>query len=56
MTDIKEIEKSLIKKYRKEIWSPFIKAIKEFDLINEGDKVGVAISVSYTHLTLPTKA
>nr|WP_072536957.1 ATP-binding protein [Anaerococcus mediterraneensis] len=44
MTDIKEIEKSLIKKYRKEIWSPFIKAIKEFKLINEGDKVAVAIS------------
>ena len=44
MTDIREIEKSLIKKYRKEIWSPFIKAIKEFELINEGDKVGVAIS------------
>lgn len=44
MTDIKEIEKSLIKKYRKEIWSPFIKAIKEFKLIEEGDRVGVAIS------------
>ena len=44
MTDIKEIEKSLIKKYRKEIWSPFIKAIKEFELISEGDVVGVAIS------------
>ena len=44
MTDIKEIEKSLIKKYRKELWSPFIKAVKEFNLIEEGDKVGVAIS------------
>lgn len=44
MTDIKEIEKSLIKKYRKELWSPFIRAVKEFELINEGDTVGVAIS------------
>ena len=45
MTDIKEIEKSLIKKYRKELWSPFIKAVKEFNLIEEGDKVGVALSL-----------
>ena len=44
MTELIEIEKALIKKYRKEVWSPFIKAIKEFKLINEGDKVGVAIS------------
>lgn len=39
-----EIEKSLIKKYRKDIWSKFIKAIKEYELIGEGDKVAVAIS------------
>ena len=39
-----DIERSIIKKYRKEIWSPFIKAIKEFELINDGDKVAVAIS------------
>ena len=42
--ELVEIERSLIKKYRKEIWSPFIKAVKEFSLINEGDKVAVAIS------------
>ena len=42
--EIVEIERSIIKKYRKEIWSPFIKAIKEFELINDGDKVAVAIS------------
>lgn len=40
----KEIERLLIKKYRKELWSPFVKAIKEFKLINENDKVAVAIS------------
>lgn len=44
MTDIVEIEKSLIKKYRKKLWGPFVRALKEFELINEGDKVGVAIS------------
>ncbi|MDO5048001.1 MAG: ATP-binding protein [Anaerococcus sp.] len=39
-----EIERSIIKKYRKEIYSPFIRAIKEFSLINEGDRVACAIS------------
>ena len=42
--EIQEIERSLIKKYRKEIWGPFIRAVKEFRLINDGDKVAVAIS------------
>lgn len=40
----KEIERSIIKKYRKTIWSKFIKAIKEFDLIEEDDKIMVCIS------------
>ncbi|HOZ53795.1 MAG TPA: ATP-binding protein [Bacilli bacterium] len=40
----KEIEKSIIKKYRKEIWSQFIKAIKEYKLINDNDKLAVCIS------------
>ncbi len=39
-----EIERSLIKSYRKHIWSKFIKAIKEYELINEGDVVASAIS------------
>ena len=30
-----EIKKSIIKKFRKEIWSKFIKAIKDYDLIKE---------------------
>lgn len=42
--EIVEIERSIIKKYRKEIRSPFIKGIKEFSLINEGDKIACAIS------------
>ena len=40
----KEIEKSIIKKYRKEIWSKFIKAVKEYELIKENDKIMVCIS------------
>lgn len=39
-----EIERSIIKKYRKEIWSKFIKAIKEYKLIEENDKIAVCIS------------
>jgi len=41
---LEEIERSIIKKYRKPIWSKFIKAIKDYNLINEGDRVAVAIS------------
>jgi len=41
---LEEIERSIITKYRKDIWSKFIKAIKEFNLIEDGDKIGIAIS------------
>lgn len=40
----KEIEKSIIKKYRKDIWSKFVRAVKEYELINENDKIMVCIS------------
>ena len=39
-----EIERSIIKTYRKDIWSKFIKAIKDYHLINENDRVMVCIS------------
>ena len=39
-----DIERSIIKTYRKHIWAKFIKAIKEYELIEEGDKIAVAIS------------
>ena len=42
--DYKEIERSIIKKYRKEIWSKFVKAVADYKLINENDKVMVCIS------------
>ena len=41
---LKEIERSIVKRYRKTIWSKFIKAIKEYNLVEEGDKIAVAIS------------
>ena len=36
-------EKSLIKKYRKEIWSQFTKAVRDYELIQEGDRVACCI-------------
>lgn len=39
-----EIERSIIKKYRKTIWNNFIGAIQEYDLIKEGDRIAVCIS------------
>ena len=38
------VERSIIKKYRKQIWNPFIIAMKDYQLVNEGDKVAVCIS------------
>lgn len=38
------IERSIIKKYRKTIWNKFVGAIKEYELISEGDKIAVCIS------------
>ena len=40
----KGIERSLITKFRKPIWRKFTKAIQEYQLIQEGDKVAVCIS------------
>lgn len=42
--NIKDIEKSIIKKFRKEIWSQFVKAIKDYKLITDNDKIAVCIS------------
>ncbi|MGN0295533.1 MAG: ATP-binding protein, partial [Lachnospiraceae bacterium] len=39
-----EIERSIIKKFRKTIWRPFTKALHEYQLIQEGDKIAVCIS------------
>lgn len=38
------IERSLVKKFRKELWVPFISAVKRYELIQAGDKIAVCIS------------
>lgn len=44
MERYQEIERSIITTYRRKLWVPFIKAVKEFHLINEGDNIAVCIS------------
>ena len=44
MKDVKEIEESLGNVYKKPIWSKFINAINDFDLIKDGDKIAIGVS------------
>jgi tRNA(Ile)-lysidine synthase TilS/MesJ len=44
MEEYKEIERSIIKKFRKDIWSKFVKGVADYKLINENDKIMVCIS------------
>ncbi len=39
-----EIERTLIKKFRKPIWNNFIKGIRQYELIKSGDRIAVCIS------------
>lgn len=39
-----EIEKNLIKKFRKTIWTKFVHAVNDYKLIEENDKIAVCIS------------
>ena len=44
MEKYKDIEKSIIKKFRKEIWSKFVKGVSDYELIKENDNIMVCIS------------
>ena len=38
------VERSIIKKYRKELWNPFTYAVNRYELIKEGDRIAVCVS------------
>lgn len=42
--ELKEIERSIIKKYKSKIYGRFLHGVKEFDLVHDGDKICVCIS------------
>jgi len=41
---IQSFERDIIKTYRSTLWSKFIKGIKRYNLLQDGDKVAVAMS------------
>ncbi|MEA4994286.1 MAG: ATP-binding protein [Oscillibacter sp.] len=44
LTPCETAERSIIKKYRKTLWNPFIAAVKRYELVAPGDKIAVCIS------------
>lgn len=50
--EIREIERALIKRYRSCIYSKFVKAIDDYKLIKENDKIAVCISGGKDSLTM----
>lgn len=45
MTDRqKQIERSIITKFRKQLWRPFVRAVKDYELIKDNDRIAVCIS------------
>lgn len=44
LSDCETAERSLIKKYRKVLWNPFIAAVKRYELMAPGDRIAVCIS------------
>ena len=44
LEDWQQIERSIIKKFRRELWNPFIAAVKRYKLVEEGDRIAVCIS------------
>lgn len=49
---VTDMERALIKKFRRYLWSPFIKAVIDFKMVEENDKIAVAISGGKDSLVL----
>ena len=41
---LEDIERCIVKRYKKHIWSKFLKAINDYKLISDGDRIAIAIS------------
>ena len=41
---LEDIERCIVKRYKKHIWSKFLKAMNDYKLISDGDRIAVAIS------------
>ena len=44
MEKYREVERSIIKKYRKEIWARFVRGVQNYNLLNDNDNIMVCIS------------
>ena len=42
--DVNSIERSISKKFRSRLWGPFIRALRDYQLLQENDKIAVCIS------------
>lgn len=39
-----QVEQSIIKRYRRELWTPFITAVQRYELVQKGDRIAVCVS------------
>ena len=44
LSRVREIERTIVKTYRKDIWGRFVKAVERYELINDGDFIAVCVS------------
>ena len=44
LTPLQKIEQTIVRRYHEELWSPFCKAIKRYQLVLPGDRIAVCIS------------
>ncbi len=44
LTKCQSVERSIITRFRKGIWAPFLEAVRAYELISEGDNIAVCIS------------